>query len=50
MLRKVDSSVGAALNGEGIDDIDDATDVGARVGGLPEVLLGFGIVITLLPV
>ena len=47
VLRKVDSSVGAALNGEGIGDMDDVTDVGALVGGLPKLFLGFGIVITL---
>ena len=46
VLRKVDSSVGAALNGEGIGDMDDVTDVGALVGGLPELFLGFGIVLT----
>ena len=46
MLRKVDSSVGAALNGEGIGDIDDATDVGALAGGLPKLFFGFGMVIT----
>ena len=46
MLRKVDSSVGAALNGEGIGEIDEATSVGALAGGLPELFLGFGIVMT----
>ena len=46
VLRKVDSSVGAALNGEGIGDIDDATNVGALARGLPELFLGFGIVDT----
>ena len=46
VLRKVDSSVGAALNGEGIGDIDDATDVGALAGGLPKLFFGFGMVIT----
>ena len=44
VLRKVDRSSGAALNGEGIGDIDDATNVGALAGGLPELFLGFGIV------
>ena len=46
MLRKVDSSVGAGLKGEGIGEIDDATKVGALAGGFPELFLGLGIVIT----
>lgn len=43
MPRKVDSSVGAGLKGEGISDMEEALDVRGLAGGLPEFFLGLGI-------
>lgn len=44
MLRKIDSSAGAGLNGEGLCDIEEGLEVIALAGGLPELFLGLGIV------
>lgn len=46
MLRKVDNSEGAGLNGGGKDDVEEVLVVGLA-GGLPELFLGFGIVTAL---
>lgn len=43
MLRKVDSSAGAGLKGEGIGDINEVLDVGDLPGGLPEAFVVLGI-------
>ena len=44
--RKVDSSAGAGLNGEGMDDVEKAPAAVVLAGGLPEPFLGLGIVST----
>lgn len=44
--RKVDSSVGAGLKGEGIGDVEEALKMRGLAGGLPELFLGLGIVAT----
>lgn len=44
MLRKVDSSAGAGLNGEGMCDVEEGLEVIALAGGLPELFLALGIV------
>lgn len=45
MLRKVDSSEGAGLNGGGKGDVDEVLEEVGLTGGLPEPFLGFGIVV-----
>lgn len=47
MLRKVESSAGAGLNGGSMGDIEEALEMVGLAGGLPELFLGLGIVATL---
>lgn len=44
MSRKVDSSAGAGLNGEGMGDVEEVLGAVGLAGGLPELFLGLGIV------
>ena len=46
MLRKVDSSAGAGLKGDGIGDVEEVLDVGGLVESLPELFLFLAIVNT----
>lgn len=43
MSRKVDSSAGAGLNGEGMGDVEEVSGAVGFAGGLPELFLGLGI-------
>ena len=45
VLRKVDSSEGAGLKGEGNDEDGELLEMVGLAGGLPEVFLGFGILV-----